>query len=114
MAYKCSSDIVDSYATMHACISDDYYSVYASITTKYNQYGEWNFYWKMELQRYVTLSTWNTIDTRYGYVSETSPSNRTFSNIGKYNDPMRLVIHYYNDSGYNEYLESQYVDGWYR
>src|SRR5699024_2153660 len=46
--------------------------------SRYWTYGEWT----MMLQR-RGANGWNTIGTRTGYVSEDSPSHRTFTNVKK-------------------------------
>jgi hypothetical protein len=50
-------------------------------------YGDWTYgEWTMHLQRYANPGAgqpgeWVTIGTRDGYVSSSSPSNRTFTNV---------------------------------
>lgn len=52
-------------------------------------YGDWTYgEWTMELQRRVDSTIppyyrWETIGSRTGYVSDDSPSHRTFTNVRK-------------------------------
>lgn len=49
--------------------------------------------WRMYLQRYDEDTwDWNTIGSRTGYVSELSPSHRTFTGIKRSNAYLRIVI----------------------
>lgn len=50
-----------------------------------------NLYWTMHLQRYSNRS-WTTIGTRTGYTSETSRSDRTFTNVIRDNRPLRVAL----------------------
>lgn len=53
--------------------------------------------WKMELQRYTSSKTgWQTIGTKTGWVSETSSSRRTFTNVAKRESLMRVKITFKN------------------
>lgn len=47
------------------------------------------FDWTMYLQQYYR-GAWRTIATRSGYITETSPSSRTFTNIGGYKRKTRF------------------------
>ncbi|MFD2133755.1 hypothetical protein ACFSKI_21300 [Pseudogracilibacillus auburnensis] len=69
-------------------------------------YGDWTYAtWTMYLQRRVN-GTWTTIGTRTGYVSSSSPSHRTFTNVRK-QGPMRVMT-MINSSAYHD--SAQLID----
>jgi hypothetical protein len=49
------------------------------------------FDWTMYLQQYYR-GAWRTIASRSGYITETSPSSRTFTNIGGYKRKTRIKV----------------------
>lgn len=49
--------------------------------------------WTMSLQRYD--GGWKTVGTRTGYLEYASPSNRTFTNVGITNKPMRVSVRFH-------------------
>ncbi|MFC7747492.1 hypothetical protein [Lentibacillus kimchii] len=51
----------------------------------------------MQLQRKQSTGIYETIGTREGYVSVTSPSYRTFTNVKSGSDDMRIYLLYYED-----------------
>lgn len=66
-------------------------------------YGDWTYgEWTMYLQR-RTGGTWQTIGSRTGYVSSSSPSHRTFTNVKK-EGPMR-VFTIISESAYHSRVE---------
>ncbi|WLR41730.1 cell wall-binding repeat-containing protein [Bacillus carboniphilus] len=72
--------------------------VFASITTT----SSIERHWEMSLQRKVNGS-WTTISTRTGYVSKSSPSNETFTNVERSNSPLKIYVKFYNDSSFSDY-----------
>jgi len=48
--------------------------------------------WWMKLQRWSSDTGWVTIGTRSGYISGTSPSNRTFTDVIRGRSLMRVVL----------------------
>lgn len=66
--------------------------------------------WVMELQRKDSSGKWQTIGSRSGYITESSPSHRTFTNIA-HNSSAALKIYvklYYSDGEYIKAVQSQY------
>ena len=94
------------------CASDDYYSVYASMEMSDKVVSFDPYYdWEMELQRYDY--GWKTIDTRTGYITSHSPSNRTFSNVlVTGGNLMRFVTRFYYRDG--EYITTRVSPDWVR
>lgn len=92
------TDTIGSIAT-----NEDYYYVYVSLRADYTWLRQkWD--WTMYLQRYEN-GRWNTIGTRTGYLSYSSPSDRTFSNIAVKGAPMRVKV------TYTPYYYAYYTDG---
>lgn len=81
------------------CVSEDSSNVNCSLTISPPVAGvDFRYDWKMELQRLGYNEGWNTIGTRTGYVSNTSPSNRTFTNVGRTGDAMQVKVSFYDVS----------------
>lgn len=81
----------DNYLVLQLDTREDASNVYVTASLRPAQnwgdssYAQWNgdvFDWIMELKRAVPDVTWNTIGSRTGYISLTSNSNRTFTNVG--------------------------------
>lgn len=67
------------------------------------------FNWKMQLQRYrASDKTWYTVGERTGWVSPSSPSNRTFTNIAKKNTALRVrvTLWWAQDNSYVGWIDS--------
>lgn len=80
-----------------------YIIIYVSLRADYTWLRQkWD--WTMYLQRYEN-GRWNTIGTRTGYLSYSSPSDRTFSNIAVKGAPMRVKV------TYTPYYYAYYTDG---
>lgn len=94
------TDVVGSIST-----SEDSYYVNVSLTNAPHPYGlrqKWD--WTMSLQRY-TNGAWTTIGTKTGYVTSSSPSHRSFSNIAVKGAKMRVKV------TYTPYYYAIYTDG---
>lgn len=80
----------------------------SSYCTGTNKSGDKKIYWDMLLQRYnSSTKAWNTIGSRTGYVSKSSPSHRTFTNIKKQNAALRIWVRIKEvDGSYKGYLTS--------
>lgn len=107
--YKAGSRYFDLY--FQTCASNKGANVEASIMpTEYSglDSGQ-NYYWTMYLQRQVG-ERWTTIGTRTGYVSTTSPSFRTFTNIRTgQRDYMRLFVDFYSNSAKTKFVSNHRV-----
>ena len=77
------------------CVSDDASNV--TVKVRQTDSPSTTFNWKMELQRY-TSGSWTTIGTRTGYVSSSSPSDRTFTNVLRNGSSMRVKTTFYGYS----------------
>lgn len=77
------------------CIKGGTNTVTCSLDLNPVQYGSPTTYtWEMYLQRKVN-GKWTVIGSKKsGYVSQSSPSSRTFTGIGKHGTPVRTVIYY--------------------
>lgn len=67
-------------------------------------------YWKMYLRRAGSGEVWNVVGTRSGYVSSSSRSDRTFTNVGGYGSAMDVLVDFYSDSSYNYKIDSVVSD----
>lgn len=83
-----------------ACVSNSGTNVNASIEPRdYVGIGDPStVYWRMRLQRREG-ERWNTVGSRTGYLSPSSPSFRTFTNVASPGRAMRLWVEYYSNSG---------------
>ncbi|MFJ7681215.1 hypothetical protein [Peribacillus butanolivorans] len=95
------------------CTSEDSSDV--NVTLKSGRVGTWEslYYWSMSLQRYEN-GAWGTIGSRTGFVSTDSPSERTFTNVGKKDKSMRVKVNYYYDSGRTDFVKTVYSNKWTR
>ena len=86
------------------CVTKNYKDVKVSITApeKWGSTATIDIrYWTMSLQRKVN-AVWRTVDSRTGYVTPTSPSHRTFTNIGQPGSKMRINVRYtFADGGFD-------------
>jgi len=80
------------------CVSEDASNVYVTIQQDKAYYAEVRINWKMELQR-ATKDAWITVGTRYGWVSHLSPSHRTFTNVLRPGEHMRVLVTFYHEDG---------------
>lgn len=74
-----------------------------------------NHYWRMQLQRYEN-GRWVTIGTRTGYISLSSPSSRTFTNVRTNNgkDKLKLYVQYYEDAAMTKAFPAKQSEYFYR
>lgn len=83
------------------CASQDSSNVYASIVAT-SQTSKTN-YWIMDLQRRNSDGSWSTVGSRSGYVTSSSPSYRTFTNVSIKGATMKIYVKWYQDPYYKEY-----------
>lgn len=78
------------------CVDPQGSSVRVDLTVDPSSYRTYD--WVMYLQRYYTHpgAHWATIGTRTGFVSRSSPSPRTFTNIRQMNAELRVVVNIIN------------------
>jgi len=87
---------IDSYCRGIFRTWDDATTVNVILESKVIVPGISNHNWTMELRRQVTSMVWETVGTRKGYVTPTSQSLRTFTDVGKKNTRMRVRITFDN------------------
>lgn len=80
-------------ANLTFCLSKDSSNVNVSLHLTSSGTGIVTLDWTMYLERYYSGSGWRTVGTRTGYVSDTSPSHRTFTNVGGHGSQMRVAVY---------------------
>lgn len=98
MATKCiNHGVPDSANLVKCCVTPSGSSVTCTLNVVRGM--TYNYPWDMYLQKEEN-GRWVTIDSRSGYVSNTSPSSRTFTGVNT-SRPLRVLIYYsYKDGSY--------------
>lgn len=91
--------------TLDQAVSQDSSNVNVTLAVRLtNPDGSPKIYWSMFLQRY-TNGVWVTIGTRTGYVSTSSKSDRTFTNVSNNTGKKtRVKTNLYWDSAHSDYI----------